>query len=64
MWSGTIFGQGNPCEKQGDQLCILLQHQLGQEGVERRKDHVPQFDDKKIEVWHGRQSQYVRGDST
>ena len=51
MWSGTIFGQEDPCEKQDDQLHILLQHPSDQEGVERRKDHVLQFDDKKIEVY-------------
>ena len=54
MQSGTIFSQGYPCEKQCDLLHILLQHQLGQEKVGRRKDHVLQFDNKKIKGWHGR----------
>ena len=64
MWSGTIFGQESPCERQYDRLCILLWSQLGQEKVRRRRDHVLQFDDKKIEEWHGirRGSSMWRGD--
>ena len=53
MWSGTIFGQGSPCRRRYDRLCILLQSQSGQEGVGRRRDHVLRFVDKEIEGWRG-----------
>ena len=53
MRSGTIFGQEGPCGIQYDQLCILLQIQLGQGEVGRRREHVLQFGDKKIEEWRG-----------
>ena len=53
MQSGTTFGQGSPCERRYDQLRILLRNQLGQEEVGRRRDHVLQFGDKKIEEWRG-----------
>ena len=49
MWSGTVFGQESPCGRRCGQLRILLQSQLGQEGVVRRRDHVPRFVDKEIE---------------
>ena len=49
----TIFGQGSPCERQYGQLHTLLQSQLGQEEVGRRRDHVLQFGDKEIEGWRG-----------
>ena len=52
MRLGTILGQESPCERRYDRLCILLQSQLGQEEVRRRRDHVLQFDNKKIEEWH------------
>ena len=64
MRSGTIFGQESPCGRRYDRLCILLQSQLGQEEVRRRKDHVPQFADKKIEEWRGihcRSSMWMEG---
>ena len=53
MRSGTVVGQGSPCERQRDQPCILLRSQSRQEGVERRTVHVLQFGDKEIEVWRG-----------
>ena len=54
MQSGTIVSQGCLCGKQYDLLCILLQHQSGQEEIGRSKDHVLQFVNKKLEEWHGR----------
>ena len=54
MRLGTIFSQGYLCGKRYDRLYILLWHQSGQEEVRRRKDHMLQFDDKKIVGWHGR----------
>ena len=53
MWSGTVVGQGSPCERQCDQPCILLRSQPRQEGVEERMVHVLQFDNKEIEGWRG-----------
>ena len=53
MRSGTTFGQKSPCGKQYGLLCILLRSQLGQEGVERRMDHVLWFGDKEIKGWCG-----------
>ena len=53
MRSGTIFGQESPCGRRYDRLCILLQSQLGQEGFERRMDHVLWFGDKEIKGWRG-----------
>ena len=53
MRSGTAVGQGSPCERQCDQLRILLRNQSRQEGVGKRRDHVLWFDDKEIEGWRG-----------
>ena len=53
MRSGTVVGQGSPCEKQYDRLCTLPQIQSHQAEVGRRRDHVLQFDDKEIGGWHG-----------
>ena len=53
MRSGTVVGQGGPCERQYDQLCILLRSQSCQEEVGRRRDHVLQFVDKEIGGWRG-----------
>ena len=53
MRSGTVVGQGSPCERLCDRLRILLRNQSRQEGVGRRRDHVLRFDDKKIEGWCG-----------
>ena len=51
--SGTIVGQGSPCEKLCGQLRILLRNQSRQEEVGRRRDHVLPFGDKKIRGWRG-----------
>ena len=53
MQSGIIFGQESPCGRQYDQLCIILWNQSGQEEVGKRRGHVLQFVNKKIEEWHG-----------
>ena len=53
MRSGTAVGQGSPCERQCDQLRILLRSQSRQEEVGRMRDHVLRFDDKEIEGWRG-----------
>ena len=53
MQSGTVVGQGSLYERQCDQLHILPRSQSRQEGVERRRDHVLQFGDKKIGGWRG-----------
>ena len=53
MRSGTAVGQGSPCERQCDQLHILLRSRLHRAEVGRRMDHVLQFGDKEIEVWRG-----------
>ena len=54
MQSGTAVIWEIPCEKQCDPLRILLRYLWGQEEASRRRDHVLQFGDKKIEVRHGR----------
>ena len=53
MRSGTVVGQGSPCERQCDQLRILLRNQSRQEEDEGRMDHVLPFGDKKIRGWRG-----------
>ena len=53
MRSGTVVGQGSPCERQCDRLRILPRSQSRQEGVGRRRDHVLPFDDKEIGGWRG-----------
>ena len=53
MRSGTAVGQGSLCERQCDQLRILLRNRSRQEEVGRRRDHVLRFVDKKIEGWRG-----------
>ena len=53
MRSGTVVGQGSPCERQYDRLRILPRSQSRQEEVGRRRDHVLQFDDKEIREWRG-----------
>ena len=46
--------RGTFCKKQCNPLCIFLQRQLDQVEVGRRKDHVLQFDNRRIEGWGGR----------
>ena len=53
MRSGTIVGQGSPCERQCDQPRILLRNQSRQEGDEGRMDHVLLFGNKEIREWCG-----------
>ena len=53
MRSGTVVGQGGPCEIQYDRLRILPRSQSRQGEVGRRRDHVLQFDDKEIRGWRG-----------
>ena len=54
MQSGTADVWVISCEKQHGSFHILLCYLSDQEGVSRRRDHVLQFGDRKIEAKHGK----------